>query len=248
MAALAALAAEVAWVVHRPLPSLEGIDASGRAGPDEAAPLRLVVLGDSTTTGPGLAQAEQIWLRRALAGLDLSHGIEVRSLALGGSRVADVLRRLPEVWPLEPDAVVVAVGSNDAIHGTASRRFARDLDRLVGELHARVGALAVANVGDLGTLERVPPPLTALLTLRSRVISRRIEDVVTAHPGTVLLDVSAADRAFRKGGVFGADLFHPNELGHDLWAAAAEPGLGELVAMAAQRAAARVADGTAGSG
>ncbi|MFN8016796.1 MAG: GDSL-type esterase/lipase family protein [Acidimicrobiales bacterium] len=228
-AALATLAAELAWVVHRPLPSLVGMDASGRAGPSSPEPIRLVVLGDSTTTGPGLASAEQIWLRRALHRLEPASGVEVRSLAVGGSRVGDVLRRLPDVWPHEPDAVVVAVGSNDAIHGTPAWRFGQDLDRLVGALHERVGAVAVCNVGDLGNLARVPVPLASLLSARSRAISRRIERVVAAHDGVVLVDVTAADAGFRRGAVFAADLFHPNELGHDLWAAAAVPGLAQLL-------------------
>ena len=228
-AAVATLAVEAAWVVRRPLPALEGHDASLRLGPDDTPPIRLVVLGDSTTTGPGLAGPEQIWLHRALAQLDLDAGVDVRSLAVGGSRVADVLGRLPEVWELEPDAVVVAVGSNDAIHATPVRRFARDMDVLVAELTSRAPAVAITNIGDLGNLERVPPPLTTVLRTRSRLISRRIEAVVAEHPEAILIDVTAVDHEFRRGGVFGPDLFHPNEVGHELWASAAIPGLAELL-------------------
>lgn len=239
MAGLATLAAELAWVVKRPLPALVGHDASLRSGATEA-PIRLVVLGDSTTTGPGLAGPEQIWLHRALARLDLDDGVDVRSLAVGGSRVADVRARLPEVWPLQPDAVVVAVGSNDAIHGTPTRRFAADFEALVEEVTARAPAAAFTNIGDLGNLARVPLPLASVLRTRSRAIRQRIEEVVARQPGAVLIDVTAADPAFRRRDVFGEDLFHPNALGHDLWAEAAVSGLAGLLAkVQANRAADR---------
>ena len=234
-AAIATLAAEAAWVVRRPLPALVGHDASLRLGPDDAPRIRLVVLGDSSTTGPGLAGPEQIWLHQALAQLHLDAGVDVRSLAVGGSRVADVRRRLPDVAVLQPDAVVVAVGSNDAIHGTPVRRFGRDLEAVVAELSASVPAVAVTNIGDLGNVERVPPPLTSVLRTRSRTISRRIETVVAHHPDVILIDVTPADSEFRRGGVFGADLFHPNEAGHELWASAAVPGLAELFERVAAR-------------
>lgn len=228
-AAIVTLAAQVVWVVRRDLPSLTGLDASGVHGPSDLPHLHLVVLGDSTTTGPGVDAPEQIWLPRALDRLSLPAHVELTSLAVGGSRVADVRRRVPEVRALDPDGVVVAVGSNDAIHGTPPARFAQDLDAVVTELEQHARAVAVTNVGDLGNLARVPRPLNAVLRARSRAISRRAEAVVAAHERAVLLDVTSSDAEFRRGGVFAADLFHPNQAGHELWAAAALPSLGALL-------------------
>lgn len=229
---LATLGAEVVWAARRRLPSLAGIDATGAVpGSDPALePIRLVALGDSTLTGPGLTDPDQIWLRRALAGLQLDRTVEVASLAVGGSRAADVRARIPQALAWKPDVVVVAVGSNDAIHGTGHRAFTATLDGILTTLLDDVRAVGVGNVGDLGNVARVPMPLSSLLRQRSIAISRRVEAVVARHERAVLLDVTASNVGFRDRGVFAEDLFHPNEAGHALWAAAAEPGLRRVLA------------------
>ena len=120
----ALLGSQVLWTARRPLPSLDQLDATGLVpGTEQAARLRLVALGDSTLTGPGLAGPEDVWLYQALTGLEPRPPIDVISLAVGGARVAGALDLVPQALELEPDAVVVAVGSNDAIHGTPMRAF-----------------------------------------------------------------------------------------------------------------------------
>jgi lysophospholipase L1-like esterase len=229
---IAVLGAEVLWTARRRLPSLEGIDASGPVpgtAPDSGEPIRLVALGDSTLTGPGLTDPDDIWLRRSLADLRLERTVDVASLAVGGSRVADVRAVVPDALALDPDVVVVAVGSNDAIHGTGFRAFTEALDTVVAALLTQAASVAVCNVGDLGNVARVPMPLSSLLRQRSIAISRRVATVVAKYEGAVLLDVSPSNVGFRDRGVFAEDLFHPNETGHALWAKAAEPGLRDVV-------------------
>lgn len=225
---IAMLGAEVLWTARRRLPSLQGIDASGPipgTDPDGHDPIRLVALGDSTLTGPGLTDPDDIWLRLSLADLRLARSVDVVSLAVGGSRAADVRAIVPDALALEPDVVVVAIGSNDAIHGTGFRAFTDALDTVVAALLTEARAVAVCNVGDLGNVARVPMPLSSLLRQRSLAISRRTAAVVAAHDGAELLDVRASDVGFRDRGVFAEDLFHPNRAGHALWAQAAEAGL-----------------------
>ncbi len=152
-AAVGGLLAELLWTTRRNLPSLVGLDASGlvaahRAGP----PLRVVVLGDSTLTGPGLEDPDDIWVRQALADIELDQPVEVISLAVGGSRVADVHRRVDEALALEADVAVLAVGANDATHGTPPGRFEAELDEVVGTLLDKLPVVAVSNLGDLGNV------------------------------------------------------------------------------------------------
>jgi lysophospholipase L1-like esterase len=198
--------------------------------------LRLVALGDSTLTGPGLEAPREIWLWQALAQVGRTRGIEVRSLAVGGSRAADVRRQALAAAELQPDVAVVAVGCNDAIHVTPRAAFASDLHATIATLRAAGAIVAVCNVGDLGNLERVPQPLASLLRARAAVVRRQIESMVARHHGVVLLDVAAADPGFRAGGVFVEDRFHPNALGHRLWGAAAVAGLQHAVALAERTA------------
>lgn len=220
------LAAEVWWAAHRRLPRCDEVDATGLVGTaSEAAPLRVVVLGDSTLTGPGLTSAEDVWVRRALAAMDLGRPIEVVSFAVGGSRVADVRARLDEAFAVPADAAVLSVGGNDAIHGTSAGAFRRQYHELLGEILERVPVAAVANVGDLGNIARFPAPLRSVVRARGRTFCRTIERVAARHDRAVLMDVTPSNRFFRDRSLFAADMFHPNRDGHGHWADAARPGL-----------------------
>jgi len=220
------------WVMRRPLPTMTGIDTSGwiAAPRSRERPLRVVALGDSTLTGPGLLDARHVWLRAALA--ELATPFEFVSMAVGGSRVADVARRLDEAIEQRPDLVVVAVGANDALHGTPRRAFRTRFEQLVDQLAGEVPSVAVANIGDLGNIARVPYPLTSVLRWRSQVMCSVVEAVVDGYETVDLLDVTVSDHVFRDRSVFTADLFHPAEAGHAAWAAAALPGLRSAVARA----------------
>lgn len=228
------IALEVFWVGHRRLPQLEDLDASGLVpGTRDAAPLKVVVLGDSTTTGPGLSSADEIWLRKALAELHLDRPIEVVSLAVSGSRVDDVWARIPEALSVEADIAVLAVGSNDAVHGTPLRRFSDRFEQVVSSLCESIPTVAVANIGDLGNIVRIPPPLRSIIRIRGRALCRAIELVVANNDRAELLDVTASNEHFRNKALFAADLFHPTAEGHSMWADAALPGLRKAFAAAA---------------
>jgi len=231
--ALAGLVAEYYWTTRRPLPSLTGIDASGLIGAASSqATLRVVALGDSTLTGPGIDDPRDIWLPRALAHLDPPGGVELISLAVGGSCAVDVLARVDEAIALDPDLVVVAVGCNDVIHRTPIRRFSANFDAVLARLDASGAVVAVANIGDLGTIARLVRPLSNLVSVRSSSIRRAIETVAARHDRVVLLDVTASNVGFRDRSVFAADLFHPAASGHALWADAVLPDLERAVEMA----------------
>jgi len=238
LAPMVGLLAELLWVVHRQLPSLEELDASGVLDPGgtQHPPLRLVVMGDSSLTGPGLTHADEIWLRQALREVDIGRPTEIVSFAAGGSRVCDVRRAVDRAIADGGDIAVVAGGSNDAIHGTVTSQFERDLDGALQRLLECFTVVAIANVGDLGNIARVPPPLDQVLRRRSRAICRAIERVAARHPGAVLIDVTPADSSFKDPAIFADDLFHPGPVGHSVWAAAAAPALKEAVARASAQA------------
>ena len=220
------LTAEVLWASRRHLPVGAEVDATGVLGAELDGPVvRVVVLGDSTLTGPGLSSPDDLWVRRALFALDLGRPIELVSFAVGGSRVGDVQRRLPEALAIRADAVVLAVGSNDAIHGTSARQFELDYERLLGAVLSQVPIAAVTNVGDLGNIARFPRPLRQVVRRRGRSFCRIVDQIAARHEGAVLLDVTPANRFFKDRSLFGPDLFHPTSDGHQLWANAAMPGL-----------------------
>ncbi len=220
------LGVQLVWIVHRRLPTLTEVDLSSRIfGAADSGSVRVVALGDSTLTGPGLSDPSKIWLSQAICLLAPVFDVELISLAVGGSRVADIGGQIERVVELGPALVVLNVGANDVLHGTPHRRFIADFDALLTSLVERVPVVAVTNIGDLGTVARAPRPLSNALRIRSRSFSGAIERIVAAHDQAVLLDVTPADIFFGTRDMFGDDLYHASEIGHFRWAEATTSGL-----------------------
>jgi len=121
--------------------------------PAVAAPLRLLVLGDSLGAGYGLAQADgfQAQLGAALR----AKGLDVTILdgAVSGDTSAGGRARLD--WALDggADAAIVELGGNDALRGTDPKEMEANLTAILDALEARhvkvllTGMLAPPNLG-----------------------------------------------------------------------------------------------------
>ena len=233
-AAVGTVAAQFWYVAHRPLPSFTDLDPDGVFGPDTAPEVRLVLLGDSTVTGPGLERRDDLWSRQVARRLAGDVRIRLRSVAAGGSRVRDLLvGQLAEAQELRPDIAVISVGANDAMHGTRVRRFEADLDVLVEAFGEAGTEVVLAGIGDLGNIPRLAHPLKALASRRSRLFDRAHARVAARHDHVVKVPVAElTDAQFRTRDVFCPDLFHPNCVGHTAWADAAEPYVAAALARA----------------
>ena len=220
-------------VAHAPLPQFEDLDPSGTYGThlDDGRPLRVVALGDSSLTGPGLLDVSETWI--AQVATSQSGPVELRSLARGGSRVADVVtHQLPAALDLQADVFLTSVGANDAMHGTPSPPFRRNLRALLTSL-AEVAPVVSLGVGDLSVIPRLPRSLRPIVSLRSATIDRLHRQVTSDVDGVTRIPVSElSDPRFRAGGVqlFSPDLFHPNAAGHRIWAELFSPYLAATIA------------------
>lgn len=219
LATAGGLWAEVRRSANAPVPSFGDLDATGRYGDPRGAAVSVVALGDSSMTGPGLRTGAAIWLARLLDRMPVSS--QLHSLAKGGSRVRDVLvDQAPVAAGAAPDLIVVAVGANDTIHLTPPRRFEHDLTELLERLSLLAPVVSV-GIGDLSMIPRAPRGLRAALAHRCRLMDRIHRRVAERVGGVVRVPVAeVADPHYRSNGaaVFAADLFHPNELGHQIWA------------------------------
>ena len=224
-AAVGTVAAQFWYVAHRPLPRFTDLDPDGVFGPEGVPEVRLVLLGDSTVTGPGLERRDDLWSRQVARRIAGDVRIRLRSVAVGGSRVRDLLvAQLPDAQELRPDVVVVSVGGNDAMHGTRLRSFEADLDALVEAFVEAGTEVVLAGVGDLGNIPRLVHPLKALASRRSRQFDRAHARVADRHDHVAKVPVAElTDAQFRTRDVFCPDLFHPNCVGHTAWAEAAYP-------------------------
>lgn len=234
LAGMAVIMLEAAYALLRPAPDLPEFDPSGEFG-DPADPiLRVVVLGDSSVTAPGVTHPDQSWVRIVCSRLGGDRHVVLHSLAVGGATARTVIRdQLDQAVLFRPDMALLSVGANDAIHGTPLPRFERELDRLVAGLTGAAALVMQSGVGDLGTIPRLYQPLRGLITRRSAAYDR-VHQRVAKRYGALVVDQRSDDRRLwlRDRSLWSEDLFHVSASGHARWADTTwrtlEPALGLL--------------------
>lgn len=103
----------------------------------EAAPMRIVALGDSLTAGLGLppGQGFVAVLQQALK--SRGHNVEVVDAGVSGDTTAAALARLDWVIGEPVDAMIVELGANDALRGQPPAQAKANLDEILKRLGAR---------------------------------------------------------------------------------------------------------------
>jgi lysophospholipase L1-like esterase len=238
VATAAFVAAQVLRAAHRSdLPSFPNQDPSGVFGDPAAPPVRIVALGDSSITAPGVKDLNNVWVRRMALDLARDHRVELISLAVGGSRVRDVIDgQLDAAVAMVPDLAIISVGANDAIRATPVGRFRRDLDRVLSRLETTAGAILVMGVGDLGTIPRLPRSLRLYLAQRSKVFDAISVGAAVARPSCVKVYTRGPiSLAFSDHSLFAPDMFHAGDVGHTIFASEAMPAFRAALALAQQR-------------
>src|SRR6266540_2235634 len=134
-----------------------GLAIRSTAGPGNAPPLRLVLLGDSTALGVGVDRVSDT-VGGQLAAL-LADGP-------GGRRVARSL------VGTRPDVAVILVGANDATRFGPSRGAPEHLAAAVRRLRAAGVAVVVGTCPDLGAARAFAAPLRQLIGWRGRRLAR----------------------------------------------------------------------------
>ena len=124
----------------------------GAAGAER--PMKIYVLGDSLTAGYGVSEQDSFpgQLQAALGAR--GHAVEVLNGGVSGDTTAGGLARLGWALKDEPDAVIVALGGNDALRGIDPRSMKRNLDAILRRLAENnipaliAGFKAPRNLGD----------------------------------------------------------------------------------------------------
>lgn len=133
---------------------LAGLTALAAAAPAAAEPVRIVALGTSLTAGYGLEQ-DKGFVPQLQAALD-ARGLEaeIENAGVSGDTSAGGLARLD--WSIDDDvdAVIVELGSNDALRGFDPAATRQNLTAILDALDARglpvllTGMLAPPNLGE----------------------------------------------------------------------------------------------------
>ncbi len=245
LTAAALLIARVFYQAHRPdLPEHPNQDPSGTFGSGSLPPLRMVVLGDSSITAPGLEDLNNCWIRAAARHFTDRYQVELINLAVGGSKARDVLtQQLPLALALQPELAVIAVGGNDSLRTVRLSRYERELREIVAALHDTARAVVMLGVGDLGEVPRLPRILAPALSWRARRTDRVVTRVADGFPRAVRIEtwgtLSASFEAFGLA-MWGDDLFHLSDFGHTTLFGDVLPALDEAATYLGSDAAAHV--------
>lgn len=124
------------WPIVQLTVLLLALLASAAIAPALAAPLRLLVLGDSLSAGYGLPHADgfEAQLQQALR----AHGHDVRIIdgAVSGDTSAGGRARLDWVLAGGADAAIVELGANDGLRGVDPRDMEANLRAILDTLAA----------------------------------------------------------------------------------------------------------------
>jgi acyl-CoA thioesterase-1 len=123
------------------------------AAPAAEAPVRLLVLGDSLSSGWGLAAGESFPARLEAALRQAGHHVRVLNAGVAGDTTAGGRARLD--WSLadKPDAAIIELGANDGLRGIDPAVTDANLDAILSRLAARdvavllTGMVAPPNLG-----------------------------------------------------------------------------------------------------
>lgn len=238
VAGLAFVASQVYRAGHRTdLPSHGNQETSGTFGHPGDTKLRMVAIGDSSITCPGVEIIDDCFVRRIAIHLSDRYFVELTSLAVGGSKARDVIEgQLERAVAMRPDLALVSVGANDAIRATPVSNYEADLTTIVGALHEVSGAVAIMGVGDLGTIPRLPRSLQPFLTFRARRTDDAAARVAEQFDRAAKTENwGRMSSAFASGDLdlWAGDHFHASGQGHAIFAEEALPAVEELLPYAA---------------
>jgi lysophospholipase L1-like esterase len=207
-----------------PPPRVAAGDPFGLEQPPEAstaAPLGLLVLGESPVAGCGIALHRDALAAHIATALAEAARAPVAWRAIGA--IGITARRAAREMELNVaaasrvDLAVVALGVNDVLGQTSARAFARDLAAVITMIHRHHQGVPVvlAGVPPVGCFPALPQPLRALLGWRASWLDRAAERLARRSEklAYVRSRIERGDRA-----LFAADGFHPSPLGCAAWA------------------------------
>ncbi|MBY8872124.1 SGNH/GDSL hydrolase family protein [Micromonospora sp. PLK6-60] len=205
-----------------------GLALRATVGRTAAVPLRLVLLGDSSALGVGVARFEDTLggqLAHLLAEGPTGRRVHLSSVGVSGSRSTDLATQVARALLGDrPDVAVILIGANDATALGRPAEVAAYLGAAVRRLREARVEVVVGTCPDLGAVRAIAAPLRQVVGWSGRRIARAQTVAALEAGGTVV------DLATDTGPVFRADAgtlchdgYHPSADGYRVWAHALLP-------------------------
>lgn len=168
-----------------------------------------VALGDSAAQGIGATSPMRSYVGVLASRIEQKTGRPVRLINLSktGAKLNDAPRQLQLLARYEPDIVTVALGAND-VKQFEEERFRRQFKQLVDQLPP---GTFVADTPDFGWGKHLAKQR------RSAEVAR---EVIASRPELTLVPLDSFTQEHFQHFVlhYAPDLFHPNNLGYQVWA------------------------------
>ncbi|MEV4296898.1 SGNH/GDSL hydrolase family protein [Microbispora rosea] len=197
---------------------LDGPQADGVYGAFPGEPIRMAVLGDSTSVGLGMTNPEDTPGVRIAYGLAAVAERPVRLTVVGQSGAAsvDLGVQVDRALEARPEIAIVFVGANDVTTATLPARAVRHLQKAVRRLREAGAEVVVGTCPDLGTVRPIAQPLRWVTRRWSRQLAAaQTVAVVEAGGRTVAFaDLLGPEFDANPAEMFGPDRFHPSARGY----------------------------------
>lgn len=205
----------------------------GRGG---GAPLRLVLLGDSSALGVGVDRVADTVGGQLADLLANDRQVQLSSVGVAGSRSIDLATQVARALLGErPDVAVVLIGANDATTLWRPREAAAYLGVAVRRLRDAGVQVVVGTCPDLGAVRAIAPPLRQVTGWLGRRMAQAQARAVLASGGAVVDLGAETGPVFRAdAGTLSYDGYHPSADGYRVWAHALLPAVASAADVANQ--------------
>ncbi len=198
---------------------------------DVPVDLHLMIFGDSTATGYGCREAEEVPGVLLARGLAEASGKRIRlsTKAIVGATSKGLSGQVDAMFVAgpPPDAAVIMIGANDltALNGTAAS--ARRLGHAVKRLRASGAVVVVGTCPDFGVITAIPQPLRFVARSLGLRLARAQASAVRAAGGVPVpfADLLAPEFQKQPELLFSADQYHPSAAGYRIAAQQLLPAL-----------------------
>ena len=184
--------------------------------------LHLMIFGDSTATGYGCTDAEQVpgvLLARGLAE-ESGKRIRLSTKAIVGATSKGLSGQIDAMFVAgrPPDAAVIMIGANDITRPNGVGPSARRLGQAVLRLRGSGAVVVVGTCPDFGVIKAIPQPLRWWVRARGLRLARAQAAAVRGAGGVPVpfADLLAPHFYKTPERLFSEDMFHPSAAGYSL--------------------------------
>lgn len=170
---------------------------------------KILVVGDSTGVGTGAARPEE-----SIAGLlGAAHPeVTIVNRARNGARTFDAIMQLVAEGDARYDLVLMHVGGNDVLRGTAVRALEPQVHAMMHRARRLSRNVVVTTLPNIGLLPMFFPPLSWWFSRQSRVVCGMFAEAASRH-GVHYVDFFRPDETehfCRRSPYFACDGLHPS--------------------------------------